>query len=510
MFEFVSSTLRLARFGGTLSRNDALFPVLEALGGSRRSIRLLAFACRLAHPFGKDGDPTLPPVPRALVALGPAYVKFGQSMATRPDIVGPDLATTLRPLQDKLPAFPDAVARETLRTQFGKPVEELFSDFAPPVAAASIAQVHPATDRETGQRVAVKILRPEIEQIFAADIAAFKLAARILEWLRPGARRLRPSAVLQNFERIVTIEMNLLLEAAAAAEFGDNLREDTGFRVAAPVWNLTSRRVLTTTWLEGDPIDDREAIAAAGETPEAIAARLLQMFLRCALRDGLFHGDMHQGNLRICPDGSVGLVDFGIMGRIDESTRRAYADILYGFLTRDYRRAARAHRDVGYLPPDQDLGAFAQSLRTLVDPIFGEDASKISMGRILAQLFAVTRRFGMETQPQLLQLQKTMVVTEGVARSLDPHLDIWEVSEPVVRGWIEENVGPRRVLGDLRETAELISRLSPKLPALAERLLLEDRRRYAADDDTSRTGSASFNRGLLVGILIAALLALLF
>ncbi len=506
MLATFSNLLRLARFGGTLARNDALFPVLESLGMPRRKVGLLAFLSRLCVPFGREGDLSLSPVPRALVALGPAYVKLGQSLATRPDIVGGPLAVALRPLQDRLPPFSEIEARATVEQQLGSPVEELFADFGPPVAAASIAQVHAATDRSSGERVAVKILRPGIEETFRRDIEAFKFVARLMQYLRPEMRRLRPLAVIENFERIVTAEKNLLLEAAAAAEFADNIREDEGFEVVRPVWRLSSRRVLTTSYAEGAPIDDLDAIAAAGGTPEAIASSLLQLFLRTALRDGFFHGDMHQGNLQITPEGKVVLMDFGIMGRLGRPTRRAYAEILYGFISRDYRRAARAHRDVGYLPADQDIDAFAQALRTLVEPIFGEDASRISMGRVLAQMFAVTERFGMRTQPQLLQLQKTMVVVEGVARSLDPHLDIWGVSEPVVREWIEENVGPARAFADFAEAAAIVARLSPRLPQLVDRLLIpEDRDPPEAERGPGR----GFVLGLLAGLALAGLLALL-
>ena len=509
MLGAASSLLRLARFGGTLARSGALRSVLDGLGVRRPFAIALAAACRLAWPFGQSGDPKLPPIPRALVALGPVYIKFGQSLATRPDIVGPGLASALRPLQDRLPPFPMDAARETVRRQLGKPVDELFREFDPPVAAASIAQVHPAVDRRTGARVAVKILRPGIEEIFRRDIAAIRLAARILLLIRPELGRLRPLTVVNSFERSVTNEMNLLHEAAAAAEYGDNLRDDPGLRVAAPVWQLSARRVLTTSWEDGTPIDDLAGIRAAGETPEAIAARLLQLFLRCALRDGLFHGDMHQGNLRVASDGCIVLLDFGIMGRLDDNTRRAYAEILYGFLSRDYRRAARAHRDVGYLPADQDLGAFAQALRTLVEPIFGEDASRISMGRVLAQLFSVTERFGMRTQPQLLLLQKTMMVVEGVARGIDPHLDIWKASEPVVTEWIESNVGPRRALSDLAEAASMLVRLSPQVPALAERLLAPQRGASPPPDEASVPARWGFAWGVAAGLAAAALLALL-
>lgn len=500
--------LRLARFAGTLARNNALYPVLEGMGFSHAGLRALSVVCWLLRPFGVRGDPSLPPVTRALVALGPAYVKFGQSLATRPDIVGSDLTKVLRPLQDRLPSFSDAEARATIEAQLRQPVDELFDDFGPPVAAASIAQVHHAIDRETGQPVAVKILRPRIEETFERDTAAFLLVARILSVLRPGFRRLRAEAVVRIFRRSVTNEMNLLNEAALAAEFGDNISGDPGFRTARPVWRLSARRVLTSGWEDGTPIDDIEGIRAAGRTPEEIAADLLQLFLRCALRDGLFHADMHHGNLRVAPDGALVLMDYGIMGRLDSVTRRAYANILYGFHTRDYLRSARAHRDVGYLPADQDLHAFAQALRGIIEPIFGERATNISMGRVLAQLFSVTERFGMRTQTQLLLLQKTMMVVEGVARGLDPNLDIWAVSKPVVTDWVEENVGVRRAAIDLGETMSILVNLSPQLPAIAERLLTP-KAPEPPQEESSALWDPRFLRGMLVGLALALAAALL-
>ena len=505
----ISSLLRLVRFAGTLARNSALYPVLEGMGFSRIGVRALAWVCWPLQPFGVRGDPSLPPVTRALVALGPAYVKFGQSLATRPDIVGSDLTAMLRPLQDRLPSFPDAEARATIEEQLRRPVSELFDEFGPPVAAASIAQVHSAIDRETGERVAVKILRPKIEETFDRDTAAFLLVARILSVLRPGFRRLRAEAVVANFRRSVTNEMNLLNEAALAAEFGDNISDDPGFRVARPIWRLTARRVLTSRWEDGTSIDDIDGMRAAGRTREEIAADLLQLFLRCALRDGLFHADMHHGNLRIGPDGVLVLMDFGIMGRLDSVTRRAYANILYGFHTRDYLRSARAHRDVGYLPADQDIHAFAQALRSIIEPIFGERAPNISMGRVLAQLFSVTERFGMRTQTQLLLLQKTMMVVEGVARGLDPNLDIWTVSKPVVKEWVEENLGVRRAANDLRETVSVLVSMSPQLPVIAERLLASKPPAPVEDETPGVLWDPRFLRGVLAGLMLALVAALL-
>jgi ubiquinone biosynthesis protein len=275
-----------------------------------------------------------------------------------------------------------------------------------------------------------------------------------------------------HFDSVVTNELDLRMEASAAAEFAANTARDAGFQVPGVVWPLSGREVFTLEWAEGLPMGDPEAIAAAGHDAAAIGNRVLQLFLRHALRDGYFHADMHQGNLKVAGNGDIIALDFGIMGRIDEYTRRVYAQILIGFIRKDYRRVAEVHFEAGYVPADRDIDAFAQALRSVGEPIFGMDASAISMGRLLAYLFEVTERFGMETRTELLLLQRTMVVVEGVARSLNPRTNMWEVGHPVVEDYIRTSIGPRALVRDLRGTLEVLARFGPKLPGLAEAALI--------------------------------------
>jgi len=464
--------LRLVRTGATLERTGAMSLIMEALEAPplvRATMRALAW------PFqwlGERGDQAMPPAVRALTALGPAYIKFGQILSTRPDLVGEDLAAQLRVLQDKLPPFPVEVAQAAIARELGRPVAEMFDEFSPPVAAASIAQVHKARLRESGEAVAVKVLRPGIERAFRRDIDAFYFAARMIEMLSPASRRLRPTDVIAHFEGVVTGELDLRLEASSASEFAANTKGDAGFQLPRVHWHLSSRRVMTMEWADGAPMGDNAAIDAAGHDRGALGARVLQLFLSHALRDGYFHADMHQGNLKVAANGDIIAYDFGIMGHIDEYTRRVYAEILYGFIKRDYRRVAEVHFEAGYVPADRDVDAFARALRAVGEPIFGMDASRISMGSLLSYLFEVTERFGMETRTELILLQRTMVVVEGVARSLDPQINIWQVARPVVEDYIRNAMGPRAALRDLGRTAMVLSRYGPRLPGLLEAALV--------------------------------------
>jgi ubiquinone biosynthesis protein len=463
---------RLVRTGATFERTGAMQTALEALDAPP-ALRVAARV--LGWPFqwlGLEGDPSQPPILRALTALGPAYIKFGQLMSTRPDVVGPELAAQLAVLQDKLPPFPVEVARETVEHELGRPVDAVFASFEPPVAAASLAQVHRATLRDTGQVVAVKVLRPGIERAFRRDVDAFHLAASIIEMMAPFARRLRPRAVINHFEGVVLGELDLRMEAAAAAEFAANTEADGGFRVPSVVWGASGRRVMTLEWVTGINLNDLPALRASGFDLVRVSERVIQSFLTHALRDGYFHADMHQGNLKLGPDGALVAIDFGIMGRIDAYTRRVYAEILIGFLRRDYRRVAAVHFEAGYVPAERDREAFAQALRSVGEPIFGQDATRISMARLLGHLFEVTERFGMRTRTELILLQRTMVVVEGVGRSLNPQMNMWETARPVVTDYIRSNLGPAAVARDLTTAVRVLSRIGPRLPQMAEAVLI--------------------------------------
>ncbi len=464
--------IRLIRTGATLERTGAMKVVLDAFDTGpllRITFRTLVWPFRW---LGYKGDVTQPPAVRALTALGPAYIKFGQILSTRPDVVGDELAVQLRVLQDKLPPFSMREARLSVEKELGQPFDALFTHFSEPVAAASLAQVHKATVAESGETVAVKVLRPGIERAFRTDIDAFYFAARAIELLSPASRRLRPMDVITHFEGVVMGELDLRLESAAAAEFAANTAGDAGFQVPQVRWHLSGRRVMTMDWAEGTNIGLNDALDAAGHDRRALAARVLELFLQHALRDGYFHGDMHQGNLKVSENGDIIAYDFGIMGRIDEYTRRVYAEILFGFIRKDYQRVAEVHFEAGYVPADRDVDEFARALRAVGEPIFGMDASRISMARLLSYLFEVTERFGMETRTELILLQRTMVVVEGVARSLDPRMNIWEVARPVVENYIKESIGPKALLKDLVKTAQILARFGPQLPRMAEEALI--------------------------------------
>jgi ubiquinone biosynthesis protein len=403
----------------------------------------------------------------ALTRLGPAYVKLGQFLATRPDVVGPRLARDLETLQDKMAPFAQAEAERTVAAAFDRPLAQLFAHFGPATAAASIAQVHRAT--VAGRPVAVKVLRPGVERRLKVDLDAFTLAAHTAENLSAEAQRLRLIEVVDTLRRTVAIEMDLRFEAAALSEMAEQTRNDPDFRVPAVDWDRTAREVLTLEWIEATPLSDRAQLEAKGFDLKRLAAAVIQTFLRHALRDGFFHADMHPGNLFVDDAGELVAVDFGIMGRLGPKERRFLAEILLGFITRNYRRTAEVHFEAGYVPRHHSIESFAQAIRAIGEPIHNRTAEEISMARLFMLLFEVTGLFDMRTRPELLLLQKTMVVVEGVARSLDPKLDMWRVAEPVVREWIERNLGLAGRLEDATEGALEVGRVLGATPTLLAR-----------------------------------------
>jgi len=470
---------RLARAGYVLAREGVLtlVPPPEPVPGIVRFG--LALAKFIQRPSAGRRDRTQR-LTRALNRLGPSYVKLGQFLATRPDVVGAEMAADLAALQDQVPPFGDAAARAVIASALGRPVEALYRAFSPPIAAASIAQVHQAevSDPELGRRiVAVKVLRPGVAERFARDLEGFYLGARLIERMSRRTRRLRPVAVVDTLARSIALEMDLRLEAAALSEMAENTAGDPGFRVPVVDWRRTTKSVLTLEWVDGIKLSDRAGIDAAGIDRIALARTVIQSFLRHAVRDGFFHADMHQGNLFVDRDGLLVPVDFGIMGRLGRRERRFLAEILYGFITRDYARVARVHFEAGYVPPRHDVATFAQALRAIGEPLQGQTAAEISMGRLLNQLFEVTELFDMRTRPELILLQKTMVVVEGVARSLDPNLNLWRTADPVVRGWIERNLGPRGFMDDVAVEIGALARFARALPEFAERM----ERRFSSD-----------------------------
>jgi ubiquinone biosynthesis protein len=407
----------------------------------------------------------------ALTRLGPSYVKLGQFLATRPDIVGAALSRDLESLQDRMAPFPQSEAEAAVSSALGAPIEQVFASFGPPVAAASIAQVHRAEVLEHGERrpVAVKVLRPGIERRFKIDLEAFAFVAFHAERMSAEARRLRFVEVVDTLARSVAVEMDLRLEAAAISEMAENIREDPDFHVPAIDWMRTAKDVLTLEWIDATPLSDRAALVAKGFDLKELARALMQSFLRHALRDGFFHADMHPGNLFVDANRRLIAVDFGIMGRLGPKERRFLAEILHGFITRDYLRTAEVHFEAGYVPPQHSVEGFAQAIRAIGEPIHSRTAAEISMAKLLNLLFEVTSLFDMRTRPELLLLQKTMVVVEGVARSLDPGLDMWSTSDPVVRQWVERHLGPAGRIEQAAEGAVELGRFLGGVPELLGR-----------------------------------------
>jgi ubiquinone biosynthesis protein len=427
---------------------------------------------RLARLFERRSSGTADTrLSTALTRLGPSYVKLGQFLATRPDVVGPALAVDLERLQDRMPPFPQAEAEAAIAASFGKPLKAVFASFSPPVAAASIAQVHRAQVETAGgtRDVAVKVLRPGVEERFHADLAAFTFAARHAENLSAEARRLRLIEVVETLRRSVALEMDFRLEAAALSEMAENTKDDPDFRVPAVDWDRTTKEVLTLEWIDATPLSDRARLVAKGFDLPQLARSLIQTFLRHALRDGFFHADMHPGNLFVGDDGRLVAVDFGIMGRLGPKERLFLAEILHGFITRDYLRTAEVHFEAGYVPAHHSVANFAQAIRAIGEPIHNRTAEDISMAKLLTLLFEVTGLFDMRTRPELLLLQKTMVVVEGVARSLDPKLDMWTTAEPVVREWMTRHLGPAGKLENAAQGVAEVGRFVGSVPGLLTR-----------------------------------------
>jgi ubiquinone biosynthesis protein len=484
----IGHLLRLARAGFVLAQHGAsLVPKGIPVPLPLRIARVATMPIRaMTWPFRK-AQPKDKRLSQAITALGPSYIKLGQFLATRGDLIGPELQRDLSALQDRLPPFSMVEARKAVEESLGGKLEDHFLDFGLPLAAASIAQVHKAIveDKDGTQRtVAVKILRPGVEARFKRDLDAWRFGASLIEKLHPPMRRLKPVAVVDNLARTTQLEMDLRLEAAALSEMADNTKGDKGFRVPTIDWQRTSRRMLTIEWIDGTPIKDRARLIAAGHDLKALGLNVIRSFLNHAMRDGFFHGDMHQGNLFVDKDGTLVAVDFGIVGRLGVMERRYLAEILHGLITRDYLRTAQMHFDAGYVPPHQSVEVFAQAMRAIGEPIFGRTAEEISMADLLGQLFAYTEVFDMETRPELILLQKSMVIVEGVARGLDPSLNMWVAAEPVAKAWLEANLGLAGRLRGAGEGAETLGRVFAELP----RVLAQAERTALAFADTAKNG----------------------
>lgn len=435
----------------------------------RNTSRLLAIALICAWEFAplrksrRKGER----LAAALERLGPTFIKLGQALSTRSDLIGDAMAADLSDLRDNLPPFKTSLARAIIEEEFKTPVDSLFLAFDDtPVAAASIAQVHKAVTKD-GKNVAVKILRPGIRQAFDRDLDLFFWIAGTMEKRMPSYRRLKPLEVVRTFRESVFFELDLRFEAAAAEELAANIaRHEPGFRVPTVEWNLTSRRVLTSEWVDGIAMNDIAAIRIAGFDPDAILAKAARSLFAQVFKDGFFHADLHPGNLFVDKNGDIVAVDFGIMGRLDWNSRLYIAEILRGFIEQDYRHVAQVHFTAGYVPAGKSLEAFTQACMAVARPITGKPLNEISVAALLGQMFRIATEFEMETQPQLLLLQKTMMVTEGVGRMLNPHLNMWELAAPMIGQWAAEHFG---IAGKVKNATRQGYDMAMKLPLMLER-----------------------------------------
>ncbi|MEZ5994443.1 MAG: 2-polyprenylphenol 6-hydroxylase [Hyphomonadaceae bacterium] len=504
MFSWIGHSWRLARVAVTLARYDVLLPeeyydrYPVSLQATHTVLRIIAKR-RRGRSVGER-------LAKALERLGPAYVKVGQFLATRPDMIGVTVAQELGRLKDRLPPFSRTEALDTINAELGG-TEEVFAGISEAMAAASIAQVHQGIVPRHGV-MAIKVLRPRIEKKLAREMAALRFLAQLIEVFSPQSRRLEPVQFIDTVASAMERELDLRLEAGAAAEFREVAEKDGYLTVPNIDWARSSKRVMTLDWIDGAPLTDSKALDKAGADRSALAIAITRGFLAAALDHGFFHADMHEGNLLYGKDGKLWIVDFGIMGRIGHKERRYLAEILYGFLRRDYRRVAEVHQEAGYVPEKFTVEEFAQALRAIGEPIFGKTADGISMSRLLLQLFDVTHMFGMHLRPELVLLQKTMVQVEGVSRALDPQHDMWAASRPIVERWVQRELGAEAVakraideaatgLGALRRLPHALTALEAAARKVSSEAPREERKWYQLP---------AFWLGLLAGAVLSLVL----
>ena len=465
MWRNIRNFFRLLRLGLVLARHDALFP-LEVTGFSPWLLRTAKLVAKRRTDLRPGQRLAL-----ALQDLGPTFIKLGQSFSTRSDLVGEDIAADLANLQDNLPPFPVADVHRILEEDFGLPTSLLFSHFEEkPVAAASIAQVHFATTRD-GKEAAVKVVRPNVEAAFARDLDLFFWLAELVEHRLPQLRRYRLVEAIGIFRETVRMELDLRMEAASAVELKNNTLMDEGFYVPEIYWQTTSQRVLTMERLHGTSIGQTHTLIEQGHDLQKLLQLAADSFFNQVYRDGFFHADLHPGNMFVLPNGHIAVVDFGIMGRIDRKQRVYLAEILRGFLTEDYRHVAEVHFAAGFVPPHKSVDNFALACRAIGQPILGKPLNEISVAKLLAQLFRVAEDFEMIAQPQLLLLQKTMMVAEGVGRMLNPDINMWKLAEPLILGWAQSNLGPAAKVHNAVSEIILTAQRVPELVERAERFV---------------------------------------
>ncbi|HYA19928.1 MAG TPA: ubiquinone biosynthesis regulatory protein kinase UbiB [Burkholderiales bacterium] len=465
--------MRLLRFFKIISVSlrfglDEFFLGHERVRALRALLRILLFWRILKKPRAER-------LRLALEALGPIFVKFGQVLSTRRDLLPMDIADELAKLQDQVPPFPSAQAIATLERVYGKPLDLVFQKFDPqPVASASVAQVHFAV-LDDGPEVAVKILRPGIAAVIAKDLALLHIGASLIETLWSDGKRLKPHEVVGEFEKHLYHELDLMHEAANASQLRRNFENSPLLRIPEVYWDYCSTEVMVMERMQGTPISQVEALRAQGVDIPKLARAGVEIFFTQVLRDGFFHADMHPGNIFVTPQGQYVALDFGIMGTLNDVDKNYLAQNFLAFFRRDYKRVALAHIESGWIPKETRAEDFEAAIRAVCEPIFDRPLKDISFGKLLLNLFQAARRFNVEIQPQLVMLQKTLLNIEGLGRELDPNLDIWKTAKPFLERWMSEQVGWRGLLRRIRQEAPYWSTLLPQLPRLIHGALTQDR-----------------------------------
>ena len=445
----------------------------------------------------------------ALETLGPIFVKFGQILSTRRDLLPLDVADELAKLQDQVPPFPSEAAVAEIERGIGRRVDDVFVDFQrEPVASASIAQVHLARLKD-GREVAIKVLRPRVEAEVAKDVALLETAAGLIERYWPEARRLKPRQVVAEIAHHLDEELDLMREAAYASQLRRNFERSPLLLVPEVHWDYCSRRVMVMERMHGTPVSQVQVLREKGIDIPALARAGVEICFTQVFRDGFFHADMHPGNILVTDDGKYVALDFGIMGTLTEADKNYLARNFLAFFNRDYRRVAQAHLDAGWVPPGTRVDEFEAAIRAVCEPVFARPLKEIYFGRLLLRLFQTARQFNMEVQPQLVLLQKTLLNIEGLGRELDPDLDLWRTAKPYLERWMSEQVGWRGVLRSLAQEAPYWSAMLPQLPRLLHRALTEDRVGPLRDSLQRLADESERRNDMLSAFLVVTMIALI-
>ena len=497
--------LRLTRILHTIGRYglDEFLP--------RRGTRILRLPFSIAYFWVDRSRPRAERLRLALESLGPIFVKFGQLLSVRPDLIPEDVAEELSKLQDNVPPFALEQVMATLGRAYGRAHTEVFKSFSNvPIASASVAQVHFA-ELPDGREVAVKILRPGIREVIAQDVGLLHALAGLVEDFLPQGKRLRPREVVVEFEHTITDELDLLREAANASQLRRNFADGRLLVVPEVYWDWCNREVMVMQRIDGIPVNATARLREAGIDIPRLARDGVEIFFTQVFRDGFFHADMHPGNILVSPEGQYIALDFGIMGTLTETDQNYLAQNFIAFFRRDYRRVAEAHIESGWAPKDTPIDEFEAAIRTVCEPIFNKPLKEISFGRVLLRLFQTSRRFNIEVQPQLVMLQKTLLNIEGLGRDLDPDLDLWDTAKPYLERWMSERVGWRGLIRHLRKEVPYWTTMLPQIPRLIHRYLDNDPGRQAQERIDAMMQEQRRQTHLLLAIagLLSAMLLLL-